>query len=175
MVAVCLTAVLVTGQSSGSAQGPPTLTPDLNSSSDYRKAPKGEFPDHGAQSLGDLVFEKTRIENVREGYQTIRWEPLERATRYDVVDVDGLQFYSGDQNEAFLSGLPDGEHAFTVHAFGNDGTLIGSSRTPVVIEVQHWPIEQAWALLALGAVVFVVMIGMIVVGATQAQSTERVS
>lgn len=142
--------ILAVDASSGSAQGPPNRT-------------------------SDVVFEQTKIENVREGYQAVRWELLERATRYEVVDADGRTFYSGDQNEAFISGLPDGEHTFVVRAFGDDGELIGSSGMPVVIVVEHWPIGQAWALLALGAVVFVVMIGSIIVGAAQTRSIEGMS
>ena len=173
MVSFCLAMILLMDQSPGSAQGPSTPKQELDATARASMVSEGKPSDSTQRPQAEIVFDEKRIENVREGYQTIRWVMLERAARYDVVDARDRLFYSGEQNEAFISGLPDGEHAFNVRAYREDGTLIGASRTPVVIVVQHWPMGQAWALLAMGTVVFVVMIGLIVFGAAQTGAKER--
>lgn len=136
----------------------------------------------------DIRFETTRFDNVHEGYQAIRWTAIDAPVRYEVLDGNGMSYYVGTQAEAFISGLPDGEHVFYVHAYASEplaenqqtraaekeltraDVLVASSRQPVVIRVTHWPMSQAWALLGVGGIVFVVMISMIVVGEVRSRA-----
>ncbi|TWT93505.1 hypothetical protein Pla100_40230 [Neorhodopirellula pilleata] len=156
MVLVCLAVTFLSLLTPGSAE-------------DASGPPGGDEP-AGSQPIPPIVWTRSRFENVREGYQSLTWEPLpiEADVTYEVVDESDNVFYRGGLPEAFISGLPDGEHTFevrawTTNAYG-DVVLIAASDTPAVVLVDHWPMSQAWILLGVGAIVFGILIGLIVIG-----------
>lgn len=120
-------------------------------------------------TIANISFEQTRFDHVREGYQSLKWNDVPAVGRYQLRNADGVTFYDGIQAEAFVSGLPDGQHSFVVHAFSVDDVLIGVSETPAVIVVNHWSMTQAWTCFGIGALVSGAIIGCIVAG------TKRVS
>ncbi|WP_236620893.1 hypothetical protein [Rhodopirellula sallentina] len=124
-------------------------------------------------AVAEIVLAQSRFENVREGYQALQWNEIEGASRYQVLDADGYSYYDGTLTEAFISGLPDGEHTFEIQAFSADNVLVGVTDQPAVIEVHHWPMSQAWASFAVGLVVFLAMIGLIIVGATRSSTPSQ--
>lgn len=145
--------------SPGSAQG----------TDDSKLAPIQQDPVQQAPiQQAPINWEQDRFEDVREGYQLLQWNAIADAARYEVTDADDVSYFVGAQNEAFISGLPDGEHVFRVLAFSRDGVLIGECESPAVIVVRHWPITYAYVLLSFGAVVFVVMVAAIGIGQIRA-------
>lgn len=114
--------------------------------------------------LAEIVWSQNRFENVREGYQSLAWAEIQPAATYQVINSQGHTFYRGAFPQAFISGLPDGEHAFTVQGFSADGELVGASSLRATIVVNHWPMSQALSLLVMGMVIFGILIGLIVVG-----------
>ncbi|WP_146534331.1 hypothetical protein [Rubripirellula reticaptiva] len=89
------------------------------------------------------------------------WNEVIGATRYQVRDSKGVSFYDGILPEAFISGLPDGQHSFSVKAYSDDGGLVGASQTAAVITVDHWSMTQAWVCFGVGLVVVLAIIGAI--------------
>lgn len=144
MALLCLAAVFLNRPMPGSAQGVAGSNP------------------------AKVVWDQSRFDDVDAGYQSLQWNPIENAVRYEVVDGNGDLYYEGGMNEAFVSGLPDGEHLFDVRAFAADGTVIGVSEIPAVVMVDHWPLSWALVLLAIGALVFVAMVLAITIGSVRA-------
>ncbi|MCM2371506.1 hypothetical protein [Aporhodopirellula aestuarii] len=126
-------------------------------------------------TVAEIVLVQARFDNVREGYQSLQWNEIEGANRYQVLDSDGNSYYEGGLPEAFISGLPDGEHTFVVQAFSVDEVLVGVTGQPAVIVVNHWPMSQAWASFGVGLIVFLAMIGLIGVGALRASKVTETS
>ncbi len=124
--------------------------------------------DPGVAEVPEIRWIQSRFDESREGYQSLRWHAVENVGWYQVIDSNGLSYYDGKLNEAFVSGLPDGEHAFEVQAFSTFGELIGASRVPAVIAVNHWPLSQAIALLIVGLIIFLTMVAAIVIGSLRA-------
>lgn len=165
-VLVCLAVTLLGHTTPGSAE-------DVSE-------PPGFVATSATPTVPPITWTQARFENVREGYQALSWEPVpppangafsfEGANEvvYEVADLSGNVFYRGGLPEAFISGLPDGEHAFEVRALtetpAGEESMIAASRTPAVVSVNHWPMSQAWALLGVGAIIFGVLIGLIVIG-----------
>jgi hypothetical protein len=121
--------------------------------------------------IAEIGWTQSRFDSVREGYQSLKWSNVAGASEYQVLDADGSTYYQGNLNEAFISGLPDGEHAFHVYALSPDGALIGVSDTPAVMIVNHWPLSQAVALFSVGLIVVIAMMLAIVIGARRATPT----
>ncbi len=127
--------------------------------------------DQSDSIVANLAWVQSRFDNVREGYQSLEWSEIEGAKRYQVLDSEGISYYSGNQPQAFISGLPNGQHTFEAQAFSADEVLIGISGRPAVIVVHHWSMAQAWTSFGVGLVVFLAMVGVIVVGASRASRT----
>lgn len=118
-----------------------------------------------AASLPHLVFDETRIDDAREGHATLTWTALAKASSYRVSNADGNILYRGAFPQAFVSGLEDGEHRFTVAALDAAGQTLAISPTPAVVMVRHWPLAQALLLLAVGGLVFIALVVVLAYGA----------
>lgn len=121
-------------------------------------------------SQSRLAFDETLIEDAREGHATLRWNELPGAGSYRVSDSTGRVLYDGDFPQAFVSGLENGQHQFSVTAFDTAGQVLATSLEPTVVMVEHWPLAQALALCAVGGLVFVALVGVLVIGASQSST-----
>lgn len=130
--------------------------PSVRSGSSAAERPPG---------LSELSFDESRHTGLREGHVSLSWNEIEGAEEYRLTDDTGAVLYRGAFERAFVSGLPDGTHTFTVQALGADGEVLASSQQPAVLEVNHWPLAQAWALFAVGLIVVVSLISVIISGA----------
>jgi hypothetical protein len=120
----------------------------------------------GAQGMSPaLAFEETDLELAREGHVSLTWNPIPDAVTYEVGDDSGRIQYRGVMPEAFISGLTDGQHRFTVRAYDATNRQLAISQIPAVVTVQHWPLAQALGLFAVGAIVFLAIVTVIVRGA----------
>ena len=111
-----------------------------------------------------ITVKTQRLQDVREGHVTLRWERREGVAGYEVLDQDGRMIYQGVASEAFLSGLPDGEHQFVVRGIDSEGRTIAQADAPIVVEVKHWPLAQALVLFVIGLVVVLSVMGVILRG-----------
>lgn len=125
-----------------------------------------------AASLSPLVFAETQIDDAREGHATLTWTTLAQASTYRVSDADGSVLYSGAFPQAFVSGLEDGKHLFSVVALDATGHLIAKSQVPAVVMVKHWPLAQALVLFAIGAIVFLALVIVLAYGAITCSNVE---
>jgi len=101
-----------------------------------------------------------------DGVVVLSWQPagqpvvLERASRADFTDAQVL--YRGTDGASLRSGLPDGSYHYRVAPL-TDG-VAGAWSGPVTVRVAHHRPQRAWALFALGALVFVATLGLILSG-----------
>ncbi len=117
--------------------------------------------------LAPIELETDRVEDVREGHVTLRWQPLEIADGYEVLDADGRVVFQGVASEAFLSGLPDGEHSFQVRGSDAQGTVVARADRPIVVVVKHWPLSQAIVLFVVGLIVVLAVMSVLLRGAAE--------
>lgn len=128
--------------------------------------------------VAELPFVTTELEDSSEGYLTLEWpaygsasvdgEAAEaqggEAVTYRVRDEDGLVYYRGAVPKAFISGLPDGRHAFMLSVLDSEGQVVATSPQPAVVTVEHWSLWLAGTMFAIGFVVVSCLIGVIVWG-----------
>ncbi len=112
-----------------------------------------------------LHFDETRIDDAREGHATLTWNALDGASTDRVRDAAGRLLYSGVFPQAFVSGLEDGEHRFSVSAIDAAGQTIATSRSRAQVVVKHWPLSQALLLFAIGGMVFIALVVVLIYGA----------
>lgn len=119
-----------------------------------------------------LEFETSVFDEVREGYVSLAWNSVPDAAGYRVTDSAGGTVYKGEFNQAFISGLTDGSHEFSLTALDVDGDPMEMGVPVAIVNVSHWPMWQAMTSLGIGAVVFVLLIGAIVHGTIAAASGQ---
>lgn len=119
-----------------------------------------------------LEFETSAFDGVHEGYVTLVWNKSPDAAAYRVTDTDGDTVYQGEFNQAFVSGLPNGTHKFSLVALNDRGQLLDIGVPIATVNVSHWPMWQAMTSLGIGAVVFVLLIGVIVHGTVAASKDQ---
>ncbi len=118
------------------------------------------MPDQAAP----LEFTVDHFADVREGHVTLDWNPIDAAEVYSVTDERSVEVFRGATPQAFVSGLPNGEHVFTVAAIDGQGQVLAQSPVPATVTVQHWPLSVALGLFACGFVVLVAVISVLVWG-----------
>ena len=119
------------------------------------------------------MAEKRRLEEhvepIRAGHAALAWEAYPGAAAYRVVDASDMVFYEGRMSEAFISGLPDGDHVFRLQALNAAGDVIAEGPQRTVLVVEHWPMWMSISLLSVGAVVVLAMIGVLLTGMRRSQ------
>lgn len=123
-----------------------------------------------AVAADTLQFNKTKLADAREGYFTLSWNAFPSAAEYQLTTADGHCVYRGPLPKAFVSGLADGTYEYHVSAVDAGGQVLATTATPAVVQVEHWPLRLALALLTCGGIVFLVVVGLIVKGTQQARS-----
>lgn len=104
-----------------------------------------------------------------EGHVTLAWTAVAREASYELQQADDPAFenavtrYKGPDLAFFTSGLPEGSHYFRVRATVEDGRHPGWSP---VMEVQvHYPSrERVLVLLSVGGLLFLVLVGVVIIG-----------
>ena len=122
------------------------------------------FAQDTGQPDRDLAFEQVSFQQMREGYFTLRWNPIAGAIRYEVVDQNNVVMLSGSTIEAFLSGLEDGEYRYRVRAFDASGTLLAESSQTADVQVEHWSMRLVSTLFAIGFIVVLAVAMVLIVG-----------
>ncbi len=195
--ALALTLWVVIQAISGFAQGTPSPEdPSVGGeNAGPREASDGGSLESGSaesgSSQGDaaLRFDEGVHAGLREGHVSLTWGPdawegevdeggedAERWAKeagireYRVTDETGSVYYLGEFRKAFISGLPDGIHKFTVDGLDGEGAAIVSSVEPAVITVNHWPLTYAWGAFFVGLVIFVSLVSVIVAGAVSSRA-----
>lgn len=120
-----------------------------------------------------LAFEVDQFSDVREGYVSLEWNDVDAAAAYSVTDYGGVEVFRGSRPQAFVSGLSDGDHAFSVTAVDATGNAIARSLTPATVTVNHWPLGLAIALFLCGLLVFLSLIGVLVTGIRRGSSKAQ--
>ena len=79
--------------------------------------------------------------------------------------------YKGPDNATVITGLPDGQFQFRGRLI-NQNTSAKAWSEPVTVTVTHHPLSRAALFFLLGAVVFVMTVGLILSGSRQHSSRE---
>lgn len=117
-----------------------------------------------------LQFNATQLVDAHEGYFTLSWNAYPSAVEYQLMAADGQSVYRGPLPKAFVSGLANGTYEYRVDALDARGQVLATTATPAVVEVEHWSLRLALALLTCGFAVFLVVVGLIVKGTWQTRS-----
>lgn len=124
----------------------------------------GAHAQDGGQSTTPPAFSSVP-ERDRAGFFTLSWSadgPVEvEWTPPAAAGVAGefVPLYAGRDSATTLSGLPNGDYRFRVRAMGADGWSDEAR-----VSVEHHSLARALGFFAVGAVVFLVLIGSIVRG-----------
>ena len=117
-------------------------------------------------STASPLFENEAVLSSDTGYVSLNWSnpdhqkiELQQANSPDFENAQTL--YEGKNKSLFVSGLRDGTYYFRL--CDQQGTW----SAPVKLHVKHHAIEKAWALFALGALVFLSIIFVIIRGAKE--------
>ncbi|WP_339745513.1 hypothetical protein [uncultured Rubinisphaera sp.] len=122
-----------------------------------------------------IEFVQKKYESVREGYIDLRWNAIEGATQYEVVENDGLVVFRGAFPQAMISGLANGKYSYQVKALNSEGELIAQSNQPALVTVEHWSLWQAIGLFSIGLIVFLAIIFVIIQGALATRESRSES
>lgn len=121
------------------------------------------------------LFDNRTTEQTESGYLKLSWKPgassadrtpylfeLQQAIRHDFTQTDLI--YKGKDYATFLSGLPDGQFYYRVRAVSPDGAQYSDWSAPVLVQVAHHSLRLAFLLFGIGAVVFLITVGIVVQG-----------
>lgn len=122
-----------------------------------------------------LAFKTRDLGQVNEGYVELAWNEIKGTAEYQVIDDQDRIYYRGPQPQAFISGLDDGTFRYLVVAVDADGNILARATEPAIVEVAHWPLAQALALMIVGAIVFVAIAVTITLGALRSRHDGRAS
>ncbi|TWT61389.1 hypothetical protein [Rubinisphaera italica] len=143
-----------------------------NPSSENSEPPSTSTPEAALAVSPPIEFAQKKFADVREGYIDLRWNAVEGAAEYQVVENDGLVVFRGAFPQAMISGLANGEYSYQVKALNAQGKLIAQSNEPALITVDHWPLWQALSLFSVGLIVFLAIIFVIIQGAMATRETQ---
>jgi len=101
-------------------------------------------------SVPKLPFKETEFDTTKAGHVALEWKDVEEAVEYVVVDNHGDEVYRGPLPRAFVSGLSDGHYSYQVTAYDEYGEVLAKSDVAAEITVEHWPLQYALGLFAVG-------------------------
>jgi hypothetical protein len=107
-----------------------------------------------------------------EGYFQLRWEAEEPIRLVEATDPgfrDAAVLYRGSDTASVISGKPDGIWYYRIEAA--DGGAILTD--PITVTVRHHSLQRAFSFFALGAVVFVMTLGLILLARPKAHERGR--
>lgn len=104
------------------------------------------------------------------GYFQLSWQDdsahsfqLQQATRADFREA--VTLYQGSDQATVISGLPDGDYFYRV---ANENHQLSK---PIKVSVKHHSLSKALAFFGLGAVMFVIMVSLLIRGATRKETS----
>lgn len=109
----------------------------------------------------------------RAGHQTLYWSEIDVAAGYELRDDEGRLVYRGFLPQAFVSGLPDGQHRFVAVAVGEDGEVLARSEQGVIVTILHWNLTLALTLASVGAAVVAAMVVVLWIGSWRHRQTPE--
>ncbi len=128
-------------------------------------------------------FENASGQLTKSGYFKLQWtvNPAEQqhaTLTYEVQQSGSNTFdqaktlYSGPDLATFCSGYKNGTYYFRVRAFPIHGNTPGQWSAPLQVQVKHHSLHLAFALFGLGAVVFLITVGIVVRGSRRVRTPK---
>lgn len=121
-------------------------------------------------------FENPSGQVTKSGYFTLQWtlgtaaqQPTDKVT-YEVQQATDTTFeqaktlYTGPDMATFCSGYKNGNYYFRVRAFALHDNTPGQWSAPLQVQVKHHSLNLAFALFGLGALVFLITVGIVLHG-----------
>lgn len=128
-------------------------------------------------SQPEVVFDQDLSQTVKAGHVRLSWKALEAGSLWHFqLQQDTLPdfttartLYEGPDLATFRSGLPDGVFYFRVRGLDPSVGAAGSWSDTLTLTVAHHSRTFALWLMGLGAVVFLLTAGLVIIGALRDQ------
>lgn len=130
-------------------------------------------------------FEGKAVEESANGSIALAWklpsEEVPEGTQFELQHASSPNFEGArtlgphPDTGTFLSGLADGSHHFRVRARTGSSDTWSAWSSPKELKVAHHPRGRALGFAAMGAVVFALTLGMILVGNARSKRPEEPS
>lgn len=129
-------------------------------------------------SAAEAQLEELALEGpdavVKEGYFTLNLTgiandksyqqlEIEQSTDENFTQVESRFPFLGNFTQISLSGFNNGDYWFRARGQSGDGTEFTTA--PIAVTVQHYPLWQALTLFSIGAVMFLIVAGYILLAA----------
>lgn len=126
-----------------------------------------------ANEIAPPKFENPRENTTESGYLKLSWSWIPGDTDLATYEFElqrtqdesfstSTDIYQGQDYATFLSGLKNGDYYFRVRV--DNGTAVSNWSEPILVRVQHHSLSLAFTLFGLGALVFLLTVGIIVQG-----------
>ena len=121
------------------------------------------------------VFENRSEQLTESGYVQLQWQWNAAGADRNLYDFELQQstepgfeqattIYLGPDYATFLSGLKNGNYYHRLRAVSKNGDAKSAWSEPVLIRVKHHSLQLALTLFCIGAVVFLLTVGIVVQG-----------
>lgn len=139
---------------------------------------------HWASAAPTPYFENTPGQLTQSGYFKLQWavSPDVQKTgafTYEVQQSDNGSFeqpknlYAGPDLATFCSGYKNGTYFFRVRAIASNENAPGLWSPTLTVRVKHHSIHLAFALFGLGALVFLLTVGIVVRGSRRVRAPKK--
>lgn len=127
------------------------------------------------------VFNNNAKEVTESGYIKLSWQFGDKSGDcvFELQQSENQIFnsnkilYMGPDYATFLSGLRNGNYFYRVRAVCGDEQAISDWSDTITVKVQHHSLMLAFGLFGVGAVIFLLTIGIVIQGARQAAATAE--
>lgn len=127
----------------------------------------------------EVAFTVDEVTETKKGAVSLEWEGTEAGLVYQLQSAptdafeDCLPRYEGPETASFLSGLEDGQYFFRVRARRADASVWGPWSSPIRIDSNHHSMSLAWKLCAMGAFLFLCIVGFVVINSRSLSRFQR--
>ncbi len=123
-------------------------------------------------------FDNASGEVSASGYFKLTWqwdgEISGKAYHFELQQADNKNFdnaislYTGPDFATFISGLKNGDYYYRISVSLEDSNFRSEWSEPLLVTIKHHPLQLAYGLFAMGAVVFLATVGIVVRGSRSA-------